>query len=74
MEDTYKKYGTTANFFQNHVLDLSDIYNSEESIQSKTFIPVAAILNMYSKKMHSYHKTYDDLGAEGAQAKQIKTY
>jgi hypothetical protein len=72
MEDTYKKYGTTANFFQNHVLDLSDIYNSEESIQSKTFIPVAAILNMYSKKMHSYHKTYDDMGLKAHKRNRLK--
>ena len=31
------------------------------SLQEK-YIPVAAILNMYSKKMHSYHETYNELG------------
>ena len=71
MQETLQRYGTTANFFQNHVLDVSDLYNSEESIRSKVFIPVAAILNMYSKKMHSYHKTYDDLGLKSHQKNKL---
>jgi hypothetical protein len=55
-------YGNTNNCFQNHALDVYETYSSDTYIQERKYIPVAAILNMYSKKMHAYHKTYDDLG------------
>ena len=56
------KYGNTNNCFQNHAINVSNVHSTENCIKSRKYLPVAAILNMYSKKMHAYHKTYEDLG------------
>ena len=63
-------YGNTNNCFQNHALDVTDQYSSDRHVQARKYIPAAAVLNMYCKKLRAYHKTYDDLGVK--QAKQNK--
>ncbi len=62
VKDCVAMYGRTNNSFTKHILDVSDLHCSKDIIIQKKFIPIAAVLNMYSKKMHTYHKTYDDLG------------
>ena len=66
-------YGRTNDSFTRHILDVSDLHFSKDVIMEKKFIPIAAVLNMYSKKMHSYHKTYDDLGMKTHHKNKLKT-
>lgn len=47
-------YGTTSNSFQNHALEVAEVMREE--VEKRDYIPVAAILNMYSKRMQQYQK------------------
>ena len=72
IKDCLRTYGTTNNCFTNHIIDVTDLHCSKDKIMEKKYIPVAAILNMYSKKMHSYHKTYDKLGIKTHQKNKLR--
>tara|TARA_B110000008_G_C16977286_1_gene566419 strand:- start:791 stop:1723 length:933 start_codon:yes stop_codon:yes gene_type:complete len=65
-------YGDTNNCFQNHALDVATMYGTESNIKKREYIPSAAVLNMYCKKMHNYHKTYEDLGIKKNQKNTLQ--
>lgn len=64
-------YGDTNNCFQNHALDVSEQYSSDNHVKERKYIPAAAVLNMYCKKLRAYHKTYDDLGVKQAKRNKL---
>ena len=72
IKECLRSYGSTSNCFTNHILDVTDIHSAKNTSLQKKYIPVAAILNMYSKKMHSYHNTYNDFGIKTHQKNKLK--
>lgn len=72
LKDCVAMYGRTNDSFTKHILDVSDMHFSKDIIMEKKFIPVAAVLNMYSKKMHTYHKTYENLGMKTQHRNKLK--
>lgn len=72
VKDCVAMYGRTNDSFTKHILDVSDMHFSKDIILEKKFIPIAAVLNMYSKKMHTYHKTYDEMGIKTQHKNKLK--
>ena len=72
IEECLRRYGSTNNCFTNHILDVADMHLKKNTSLQEKYIPVAAILNMYSKKMHSYHKTYNELGIKTHEKNKLR--
>ena len=68
-KQTKELYGEYNHSFQNHILDVAEMYGNPKAIESEKYIPIVAVFRMYTKKCNIHMEAMRKFGNHASQSK-----